>query len=68
VLEKTNSIAIAGISRFKLIDESTPMPDDAGIAIRDRFYDALRAYKASSHTGDSRYLVDPEHLMSSIHA
>ena len=66
---RTNSATIAGISRYKLIDNSIPMPSKGGKKIQKKFFDELDSYsKSINHDQDKNYMIDPNELLSSIHA
>lgn len=71
VLEKMNSITVAGILRYRLMDDSSVVPEGAGRAIWAEFQSGLKAIQArvdASPADQRRYQVHPNKIPSSIHA
>jgi hypothetical protein len=70
VLEKLNSMTIAGILRYKLCGTRVPMPDLAAARAWRDFQAALREHQAQveADPANRRYRIEPELLPSSTHA
>lgn len=71
VLEKMNSITVAGILRYRLLDDGSVVPEGPGRAIWAEFQAALKAIQArvdASPADQRRYLIHPSKIPSSIHA
>ena len=70
VMEKSNSIAIAGIQRYRLVDDSMRFEDPAAQTLLEECQQNLKSYwtNVEKTHDDRRYHVNPNELMSSIHA
>jgi len=71
VIEKMNSITIAGILRYRLVDDTVVLPDGPARAIWSEFQTALKGIQARIDQGpaDQRlYQIHPVKVPSSIHA
>lgn len=71
VLEKMNSITVAGILRYRLVDDSVVLPEGAARGIWSDFQKSLKAIQAridASPADQRRYQVHPVKVPSSIHA
>ena len=71
VLEKMNSITIAGVLRYRLLDGTVLTPAGPATTVWSDFQAALQAYQTRVDTADAaqqRYLIHPKHIPSSIHA
>lgn len=71
VLEKMNSITIAGILRYRLMDDHVVLPDGPAREIWAEFQAALRGIQAridASPPDQRRYAIHPAKVPSSIHA
>lgn len=71
VLEKMNSITIAGILRYRLMDDHVVLPEGPAQAIWAEFQAALRGIQAEVDAlaaEQRRYRIQPKLVPSSIHA
>jgi hypothetical protein len=70
VLEKMNSIVIAGVLRFKLLDDGVPFQNDAQRAIWKEFQGQLQAIQRDIEAKPATrpYRLEPNRVPSSIHA
>lgn len=70
VLEKMNSIAIAGLLRYKLLDNTVHLPAGSMRKLWGKFQDGLKEYEEAARREPStlRYRVMPSRVPSSIHA
>ena len=68
MLEKRNSITIAGVFRFRLIDDSVHMPTPAMEEIWGEFQADLNAYEAGLDEALKPYSIIPSQVASSVHA
>ncbi|HWL85416.1 MAG TPA: hypothetical protein VNO21_06420 [Polyangiaceae bacterium] len=70
VLEKRNSITIADLLRYKLLDDKVPLPTDAMKRLWAQFQAELKGYEEASREDPStqRYRVAPSEVPSSVHA
>jgi hypothetical protein len=71
VLEKQESIFIAGIQRYKLVADEIYTPDETGRRIWNQFQNELKAYEAqvkSEADAIRPYRLYPSTISSSIHA
>ncbi|WP_394844781.1 hypothetical protein LZC95_48010 [Pendulispora brunnea] len=70
VLEKRNSITIADLLRYKLLDDNVPFPNDAMKQSWAKFQADLKDYEAGVRKDAStqRYRVIPSEVPGSIHA
>jgi hypothetical protein len=70
VLEKMNSISVASIIQYKLLDNTCKLPEK-GQGCWDEFQSRLSAYQAKVDAADHQtqpYLIHPHLIPSSIHA
>ncbi len=70
-LEKMNSITIAGILRYKLLDDHVALPEGAAREIWAELCGSLRAIQQRIDAGPAdqrRYAIHPSQIPSSIHA
>ena len=69
VLEKRNSITIAGLLRYKLVDDTVFLPADSMKKLWATFQDELKSYEKTLENDPSRaYRVVPSLVPSSVHA
>lgn len=71
VLEKMNSITIAGILRYRLMDDHVELPEGSAQSIWAEFQGALRGIQERIDNGPAdqrRYQILPSKIPSSIHA
>ncbi|WP_394833998.1 hypothetical protein LVJ94_46585 [Pendulispora rubella] len=70
VLEKRNSITIADLLRYKLVDDRVPLPTEAMKQCWAKFQSDLKSYEADVRKDAStqRYRVIPSEVPGSIHA
>jgi hypothetical protein len=68
MLEKRNSIAIAAVFRYRLVDDSAYMPEPKMRALWSAFQSDLKAYEANIPAELKLYSVIPSLVPSSVHA
>ncbi len=70
VYEKRNSITIAGLLRYKLIDDTVYLPQDSMKQLWQSFQSELKAYEAGldQDPAGKFYRVVPSQVPSSVHA
>ncbi len=68
MLEKRNSIVIAGVLRYRLIDDTYAFPQDSMVQTWRRFQDELRAYEDGLDPALVAYSIVPSRVASSTHA